>query len=180
MRRLLLQWGQRSGGLIVERRDAACAVGVGVAERFIAAPERGSICPAAYHAGRGICKRGGGRAADVEGEQGDGFANLIRRKAGVGFARPTGCRCVGLSRRRGVGCRVPGYAVDRRRRRYSLKEQVGNKRSPINAEVKEDMDGVEIQQFLFQWRRVNGDRAWRKYIAATKCGSRNFGSMHRG
>src|SRR6202030_159114 len=50
IRRLLLQWGQRSGGLIVERRGAMRVVRRG--ERREVASGRGSIRRRAYHAGR--------------------------------------------------------------------------------------------------------------------------------
>jgi hypothetical protein len=53
IRRLLLQWGQRSGGLIVERCGAAGCVRL--AERVMPLVREG-ICKGAYHAAPRICK----------------------------------------------------------------------------------------------------------------------------
>ena len=66
MRRALLQYGQRSGGLIDGGRAAL--------------PGEGSICAKAYHAGRLICKKQRGpRASDLQGRQETGRATDLQR-----------------------------------------------------------------------------------------------------
>jgi hypothetical protein len=52
---LLLQWGQRSGGLIVDGRGRVGSVGLG--DRRVVPLVRGGICKGAYHAAPRICKR---------------------------------------------------------------------------------------------------------------------------
>jgi hypothetical protein len=55
MRRLLLQWGQRSGGLIFDSRGVASAVRP--TKRRDVPAVRECICRVAYHARRRICKK---------------------------------------------------------------------------------------------------------------------------
>src|ERR1700726_1611332 len=79
MSRLLLQCGQRSGGLIVERRGAAR-----VARRIVSSMRR-SICRKAYHAGRRICKRVPvHQALDLQSHRRDCLATDLQSGGGVG------------------------------------------------------------------------------------------------
>jgi len=55
MRRLLLQWGQRSGNLIFESRGVASAVRP--TKRRDVLSVRECICQVGYHARRRICKK---------------------------------------------------------------------------------------------------------------------------
>jgi hypothetical protein len=74
-----LQCGQRSGGLIVERRGVAR-----VARRVVSSMRR-SICRKAYHAGRRICKRVPVRQAlDLQSHRRDCLATDLQSGGGVG------------------------------------------------------------------------------------------------